>query len=83
MEEEKLSRISNAVCRELNFQLLRAGLLRIDCYVIVIISIFEYTFNVCSKGDKKEKIMLYENLLKLLNRYINDLKEKYENQREG
>ena len=78
MEEEKLSRIANAVCRQLTFHLIRAGLLRIDCYVTVIVSLFDYVFDVCSEGDKKAKIVLYESLLKLLNKHVENLKEKNE-----
>lgn len=78
MEEEKLSRIANDVCRQLTFHLIRAGLLRTDCYVTVIVSLFDYVFNVCSEGDNKAKIALYESLLKLLNKHVENLKEKNE-----
>lgn len=78
MEEEKLKRASDNVWRELNFRLISAGLLGIDCYVTVIISLFDRAFYAFAKGDNTEKIKLYEKLLKLLNDYVVCQKEKIE-----
>lgn len=83
MDEEKLKKASDDLWRELNFWLIRSGLLGIDHYVTVIISLFDRTFYAFAEGDKVEKIKLYEKLLKVLNCLIDDLKEENENKREG
>lgn len=83
MDDEKLKKASEEVWRELNFLLHRSGLLGIDCYVTVIISLFDRAFYAFAKGDNTEMIKLYEKLLKLLNGYVDFQKEKIELQREG
>lgn len=78
MNDEKLKNAADAVWRELNLQLLRAGSVGIGSYVTVILNLLDSAFDMFTKGDNTEKIRLYVKTVKLLNRCVDYLKEKYE-----